>query len=157
MQLLHAQTDKLFLHNGKVMEVKVLKVADLVTYKFPNEEVENSLTRYAVSKVLYASGREETISERVNVSSEKDFANVVILQRGANVTGLKRLGDVKGKAMGTALANMNKVKARAEEDIKKEAAKLGGVFLLLDNYQVTDSQPGIALGKTNITGTAFGY
>lgn len=156
-QFVYAQADKVFLHNGKVLEVKVLKVDEQILNKYPKEDVENSITKYAVAKVLYGSGREETISEKIVVTTEKDFENVVILQKGTNITGLKRLGDVKGKAMGTALANMSKVKTRAENDLKKEAAKIGGVFLLIDNYQVTDSQPGISYGKTNITGTAFGY
>jgi hypothetical protein len=156
-QFVNAQADKVFLHNGKVLEVKVLRVGEQLLYKYPKEDVENSISKFAVSKVLYSSGREESITDKIIVTSEKDYENVIILQKGTSLTGLKRLGDVKGKDMGTALANMNKVKTRAENEIKKEAAKIGGVFLLLDNYQVTDSQPSIAYGKTNITGTAYSY
>ena len=152
------QTDKLILHNSKVISGKILKATEQnIVFTYDGEETENTLSRNAVHKSVYKSGREEVISEKIIIGSESDYAKVIILQEGSSVQGLKRIGEVKGKAFGTVYADMNKVKTRAEEDLKKEAAKLGACFVLIQNYQVTDSQPGKTIGKTNIAGIAYGY
>ncbi len=49
---------------------------------------------------------------------------------------------MKGKAGGTAMANMTKVRERAEEEIKREAARLGAHIVLIQIYNVTDSKVG---------------
>src|SRR4051812_29667455 len=55
-----AQNDKIYMHNGKVVEGNVVKVAEFtVVYKYANEDAEQTVGKYAVDKILYGkSGRE---------------------------------------------------------------------------------------------------
>ena len=49
--------DKMYLHNGKNMDVKIIKVSEFtISYSYPNETAEQTIGKYAVDKIKYSSG-----------------------------------------------------------------------------------------------------
>ena len=87
-----SQNDKMTKHNGEKLEVKVLKVGETtITYKYPGEDAEQTIGKYAVANIVYGtSGRKEEISEKIVISGEDDWEKVQILTDKAQVIGLKR-------------------------------------------------------------------
>ena len=51
-------SDKIFLHGGKTIDGKVVKVDDFkIIYKYEGEDAEQTVTKKAVEKIQYSSGR----------------------------------------------------------------------------------------------------
>src|ERR1043165_932306 len=93
--------DKIFLHNGKDMDVKIIKVSEFtISYSYPNETAEQTIGKYAVGKIKYSSGREEKITDKILVSGKDDWEKVMILEKAEEAVGLKSLGEVDGKTSG---------------------------------------------------------
>lgn len=96
-----AQNDKILFHNGKTVEGKVLKVEEfLVIYKYAGEDAEQTVSKLAVAKITYASGREEEISDKIVINGKDDWEKVQLLLDKSQIVGLKKVGDVQGKTMG---------------------------------------------------------
>lgn len=159
--LIFAQTDKIFKHSGETVDGKVLRLDEyVVVFKYDGEDAENSIGKYAIEKVVYGkSGRVEEISEKIQVSSEKDWEKVVILEEKSYIAGLKKVEEVRGK---TGLVNFqtgNTGDKKAEKKLKMEAAKIGCPFILLtaDKSTVGASSNGLG-GSQNIKkGVAYKY
>ena len=159
-----AQSDKLFLHNGKTLDVVVVKSEQyVITYKYVNEDAEQTVGKVAVEKVIYGkSGREEAITKKVVVNSESDWEKVEIFYDKAQTTGLTEGLEVKGK---TAFINYNtgaSADKKAEEKIKKAAAVLGFPFVLMtsdkeSNYSSSNGSMGLGSKQSLKKGIAFKY
>ena len=159
-----AQNDKLFLHNGKKLEVTIIRNEQYtIIYKCVNEDAEQTVSRTAVYKIIYGkSGREEEISKKIIVSSETDWEKVQIFYDKAQTTGLTEGLEVKGK---TAFINYNTgagADRKAEEKIKKAAAALGFPFVLItsekeSNYAGTYGNMGLGSKQSLKKGFAFNY
>lgn len=146
-----AQTDKIIKHDGKTMDVKVLKVTEFtISYVYPNETAEQSIGKYAVKQITYASGRTEDITEKIKVAGEDDWENVIIVEDKSAVEGLKKLGDIRGKTNGIfSFHTAGSADKKSMKKLKEAAAELGGQFILLtsdkDNQFTTQSiKKGIA-------------
>lgn len=128
-----AQNDKAYLHNGKTVEVKVHKVAEFtITFSYPNETAEQTVSKYMVKKIEYASGRSEEISDKVVVSSEDDWENVVILEDKAAAVGLVKKEEIRGKTNGVfAIHTAASADKKSMKKLKAAAAALGCPFILL--------------------------
>jgi sRNA-binding regulator protein Hfq len=128
-----SQADKLYLHNGKTVEGSVVRNTEFtVIYKYVNEDAEQTISKYAVEKIVYGkSGRTETVSPKITINSEDDWANVMILEDNAASAGLTKIGEIRGK---TSLINYRTAAGsdkKAEEKLKKEAAKQGCQFVIM--------------------------
>jgi sRNA-binding regulator protein Hfq len=128
-----SQADKLYLHNGKTVEGSVVRNSEFtVIYKYVNEDAEQTISKYAVDKIVYGkSGRTEILSPKINVRSEDDWSSVMILEDNAASAGLTKIGEVRGK---TSLINYRTAAGsdkKAEEKLKREAAKQGCHFVIL--------------------------
>jgi hypothetical protein len=89
-------TDKLFKHDGQTLDVKIVKVSEFsVTYKFPGEDAEQLVGKLAVSKIVYASGRTEQISEKIDIGGKSDWEKVEIITDKAQVVGLKKGEEIR--------------------------------------------------------------
>ncbi|WP_296149869.1 hypothetical protein [uncultured Flavobacterium sp.] len=156
-----AQTDKIFKHSGETVNGKVIRLDEyVVVFKYDGEDAENSIGKYAIEKVVYGkSGRVEEISEKIVVSTEKDWEKVVILEEKSYIAGLKKGEEVRGK---TGLVNFqtgNTGDKKAEKKLKMEAAKIGCPFILLtaDKSTVGATSNGLG-GSQNIKkGVAYKY
>ena len=130
--ILSAQ-DKMFLHNGKKEDVKIVKVSEFtITYTYPNETAEETIGKYAVEKIKYSSGREEKISDKILISSKDDWEKVQLLEKAEQATGLKSLGEVGGKTSG--MMSFHTAGSADKKSMKKlleDAAEKGAQFVLI--------------------------
>jgi|SRR5687767_5878276 hypothetical protein len=129
------QNDKLFKHTGEKLDVKIIKVGEFtVSYSYPNETAEQTIGKYAVAKIEYASGRKEDVSEKIVISSKEDWEKVVILEDVAATVGLKRQGEIRGKTSGVlAYHTAGTADKKATKKLKMEAAELGAPFILMQS------------------------
>lgn len=156
-----AQSDKIYKHNGEVVNGKVVKLEEFtIIFKYDGEDAENTLSKYAVEKIVYGkSGRTEEVTEKLVVSSEDDWEKVVILEDVIFISGLKRVGEVRGK---TGLINYhtgNTGDKKAEKKLKMAAAAMGCPFILQTADKSTVGASSNAMGGSqNIKkGVAYKY
>jgi len=130
---LFAQNDKAFLHNGKKVEVKIIKVAEFtITFSYPNETAEQVVSKYMVEKIEYASGRTEEITEKIVVSGKEDWEKVIVLEDKAATVGLVKKDEVRGKTSGLMSFNTaGSADKKSMKKLKEEAAEMGCPFVLI--------------------------
>jgi sRNA-binding regulator protein Hfq len=143
-----AQSDKIIKHNGETVTGKVIKLEEYtVIYKYDGEDAENTMSKYAIEKIVYGkTGRVEEVTEKIVVTSEKDWEKVVILEDKGYIAGLKKGEEIRGK---TGLINFqtgNTGDKKAEKKMKMEAAKLGCPFVLQTADKTTVGANSNALG-----------
>ncbi|HMP93956.1 MAG TPA: hypothetical protein PKD90_13830 [Phnomibacter sp.] len=128
-----AQNDKMSLHNGKSMEVKILKVGEFtVHYTFPGETAEQVISKYMVGKVEYGSGRTEEITEKITVNGKEDWEQVVILEDKAAAVGLVKKDEVRGKTSGLmSFHTAGSADKKSLRKLKESAAEMGCPFVLM--------------------------
>lgn len=151
-----SQNDKLLKHNGEKLDVKIVKVGEtVITYKYPGEDAEQTIGKFAVATIVYGgSGRKEQISEKIVVSSEDDWEKVQIVTDKAQVLGLKKGDDVRGKTNGLFSYNTaGSADKKATRRIKQAAAKAGAPFVLL----TSDKNDGFGIKQDIKNGTAYTY
>ena len=153
-----AQTDQLFKHNGEIVKGKVLKLEEYtVVFVYDGEEAENTISKYALEKIIYKSGRTEEITEKIVIGGEEDWEKVIILEDKSMITGLKKIGDVRGK---TGLINYhtgNTGDRKAEKKLKMEAAKNGCAFILMTDDKSTVGANSNSLGGSQVIKKGIGY
>ncbi|MBP8066712.1 MAG: hypothetical protein KAY31_04505 [Flavobacterium sp.] len=157
----NAQVDKIHKHNGEVVDGKVIKLEEYtIIFKYDGEDAENTISKYAVEKVVYGkSGRVEEVTEKLIVNGEDDWEKVVILEDKGYISGLKKAGEVRGK---TGLINFqtgNTGDKKAQKKLKMDAAKLGCPFVLMTSDKTTVGANSNALGGSQAikTGVAYKY
>ncbi|SEA20474.1 hypothetical protein SAMN05192529_110111 [Arachidicoccus rhizosphaerae] len=147
--------DKIILHNGTTIDGKVIKVSEyVIEYTFQNETAEQTLSKYAVEDITYgSSGRKEKVSDKVDISGEEGWRNVVILEDKSQITGLTKVDDIKGKSAFFNMRSANGTDTKATLDLKKKAAKLGCEFVFITADK--DSRFGTGLGSNQTTKRAI--
>ncbi len=152
-----AQTaDKMQKHSGENIDVKIIKVGEqTITYKYPGEDAEQTIGKFAVAKIIYgASKREEKITDKIEVSSEADWEKVEILTDPAQVVGLKKGEEVKGKTSGfLSYHSAGSADKTATKRIKQDAAKLGAPFILM----TSDKTDGYGVKQAMKKGNVYNY
>ena len=145
----NAQTDKIFKHNGEEINAKVLKVEEYtLVFKYDGEDVENTISKYAVEKVAYKSGRVEEMTSKIVVNGEDDWEKVVILEDKSYIAGLKKGDEIRGKTGFVSFHTGNTADKKAQKKLKMEAAKAGFPFILL-----TENKD---INQSGATGPSFG-
>jgi len=157
--VINAQVDVITKHNGEIVKGKVVKVEEFtIVYKYDGEDAENTLSKYAVEKIVYGkSGRVEEITEKIAVSSENDWEKVIILEDKSFISGLKKVTEVRGK---TGLINYhtgNTGDIKAQQKLKKAAAAIGCPFILMTSDKSTTGNNSNQLGGTQAIKTGIGY
>ncbi len=155
----NAQSDKIFKHNGETVEGKVVKLEEFtVIFKYDGEDAENTLSKYAIEKIIYGkSGRIEEVTEKIVVKGEADWEKVVILEDKAYIAGLKKGEEVRGK---TGLVNYhtgNTGDKKAEKKLKIAAAEIGCPFILLTADKATTGYNSNSLGGSQVIKKGVGY
>lgn len=145
----NAQTDKIYKHNGEEINGKVIKVEEYtIVFKYDGEDAENTLSKYAVEKVIYKSGRTEEMTQKIAINGEADWEKVVILEDKSYIAGLKKGDEIRGKTGFVSFHTGNTADAKAQKKLKIEAAKAGYPFILL-----TESKD---INQSGATGPSFG-
>lgn len=143
--------------NAKVMEVTETEIK----FKYPTEDLVNSVSKNQVQEIRFASGRTQPISSKVEILTEEDWPKVQVTTLEGDVAGLVKLGEVRAKANGaTAFSNAAKVDERATEKLKREAARLGAHIVLIQSKTVRGSDYshfGSTAARSVQTGIAYGY
>ena len=157
----NAQVDKIHKHNGEVVNGKVIKLEEYtIVFKYDGEDAENTLSKYAVEKIVYGkSGRVEEVTEKIVINGEDDWEKVVILEDKGYISGLKKDGEVRGK---TGLINYhtgNTGDKKAEKKLKMAAAAMGCPFILqtADKSTVGASSNGLGGSQAIKKGIAYKY
>lgn len=148
-------TDKLFKHSGETLDLKIIKVGEFaVTYKFPGEDAEQVIGKLAINKITYSSGRSEEISEKITVAGKGDWEKVQIITDKAQVVGLKKGEEVKGKTSGMLSYNSaGSADKKASKKLKEDAAEAGAPFILL----TSDKSDGFGIKQSVKNGVAYSY
>lgn len=146
-----AQVDTIFQSNGEVLPVIVKEVNETsIKYVFPNEEVMNSISKNAVAKIHYKSGRVEEYSSSLNlleVQSGLDFENVQISKLESEISGLYKIDNIDVKASGaTTMSSIAKIQERAYSKLKMAAAMIGSNVVLINQQNTESAQYGGQFG-----------
>jgi len=129
----HAQTDKLFKHDGNTIEVQIKEITEgVLKYSFPNETLTRSMGKNSVAKIVYSNGQEEKISDFITIENEADFEKVVILSTKDETVGLVDKGVVRGKSGGSAFQTPETQNKVSLSKIRKAAAKLNAPFVWIE-------------------------
>lgn len=148
----NAQVDKIYKHNGEIVEGKVNRITEFtVEYAYDGEDAVQSLSKYAVNKIFYGkSTRIEDISEKIEINDDDDWNKVIILEDKSLVAGLKKKEDLKAKTGLINLRTGNGKDERAEKVLKQQAADARCPFILL----LSDKTVGQSAKKT---GSCYRY
>ncbi|PWG80432.1 hypothetical protein [Pararcticibacter amylolyticus] len=147
--------DQLVKHNGEKLEVKVIRVGETtVIFKYPGEEAEQTVSKFAVSYINYSSGRKEEISEKIEISGKDDWEKVEVLTDKSQIVGLKKGEAVKGKTSGLLSYNTaGSADKKASRRIREAAAEMKAPFVLL----LSDKSDGFGIKQAIKTGVAYYY
>jgi hypothetical protein len=140
--------DKIYKHNGEVILVKVIKVAEsVITFKFPSEDVEQTVGKLVVEKIEYSSGRVESISEKVVINGKKDWEKVQIITDKSAVIGLRKGDEINGKTSSWFSYNTQSgADKKSTKHIKETAAEHNVPFILLTTDKEVANWSGVAQG-----------
>ncbi len=160
---LNAQADKLFKHNGETINVKVVKLEEYtIIFKYDGEDAENTISKYAVEKVIYGkSGRVEEVTAKIVINGEDDWEKVVVLEDKAYISGLKKGGELRGKTGFISFHTGNTADKKAEKKLKMEAAKTNSPFILMMSDKTINqsgaSGPSFGAVQSVKTGISYNY
>ncbi len=157
-----SQNDKIYFHNAKVIDAKVVRLDEFnLTYKYAGEDAEQKVSKLMVHKIIYGSGREEEVSEKISVRGKDDWEKVEVLLDKSQIVGLKKVGEVQGKTTGffagyTSSAGTDK---RSLKKLLEAAANLGAPFIYMtaDKDAKGGMQSGAYGSQSNKRGIAYGY
>ena len=157
-----AQNDQIFLHNGKSIEATISLVDDFkVIFKYVGENAEQTLSKKCIGKIIYNSGREEMISEKIEINGEDDWEKVEILMDKSEIVGLKKLDEVQGKttALFAGYTSASGTDKRSMKKLLQAAAKLRApfVYITADKDSKGGMQSGAFGAKGNKKGIAYTY
>ena len=138
-----AQIDTIFQSDGAILPVIVKEINEVsIKYVFLNEDIVNTISKNAVTKIHYKSGRVEEFSSTLNllnVQSGLDFENVQISKLESEISGLYKIDNIDAKASGaTNMSSIAKIQERAYSKLKMEAAMIGSNVVLI-NQQSTEA------------------
>lgn len=159
-----AQTDTLMINNEKISCSVSEVTADAVKFKYPGEEMINTVYKNTVQKVIFKSGRIQTFVEATSykkVTKVDDYENITTTSVESEIKGLFKLGDVSSKAKGTTtFSNQERVKTRAYKKMKIQAAMMGANIVLLSNQRSEGNKYGGyfqsgSTTETSLTGIAY--
>lgn len=141
-------TDKVFKHNGEVLQVKVVKVGGyVIEFKYPGEDVEQTLGKLSVEKIEYCSGRVEKISDKVIINGSDDWEKVQIVTDGTIVIGLRKGEEIRGKTSSWINYNTQAgADKKATKHIKQSAAEQNVPYVLLTGDKNSSNYYGVSQG-----------
>jgi hypothetical protein len=147
--------DKMYKHSGEVLDVKIIKVGEnVITYKYPGEDAEQTIGKLAVDKIVYSSGRSEEISDKIVISGKDDWEKVQIVTDPANVVGLKKGAEVRGKTSGMFTYNSaGSADKKATKKLREAAAEVDAPFVLL----TSDKSDGFGAKQSIKNGVLYSY
>ena len=151
--------DKLYFHNGKIAEGKVIETSDIfIKFIYKGEDIVNTMSRNALEKVELASGRVMELSQKIIIESPYDYDKVRVVYDKNEVLGLKSLGQIEKHSSGTWSFSITAghFSEKTLKKIRKEAAKRGGCIVLILSSQ-SKSGTLFSGGHASMTGEIYTY
>jgi hypothetical protein len=157
--MINAQNDIITRHNGEIIKGTVLRENEYtIVFTYENETSENTLSKYAIEKIVYGkSGRVEKVTDKIVVTGEDDWEKVIILEEKSYIAGLTKVDEIRGK---TAYINMqtgNTGDKKALKKLKMAAAALNCPFVLITSEKSTVGSKSNNLGGSQSIKTGFAY
>lgn len=154
--------DILKLHNGSDIECKVSNMdGSVVTFVYKGEDLSQKMSKIAINSIKFASGRNQIITEKIDLSGEDAFQSVILTKNLDDVEGLTRIGEVKGKTAFISYRSGANADKKSEERLKADCLKLGGVVVLVTedkDYEIGRTyQKGLGSSQTRMVGIAYKY
>jgi len=156
----YCQMDSIFFHNGKEEEATVRKIKEsTIIFTYKNEQVERSVSSYAIRRIKYASGREDFFTNKIEVTNDSSWANIVILNNKEEAEGLLKLTALSAHTAFINLHTSHTGQVKAREKILKSAAQKKAIFLLITSEEETVYMTikFWGLSQHKIKGIAFSY
>lgn len=141
---------------GKRIIADVINIGTLdINYMLPNDEEIYTIERKQIEKILYSTGRKDILSKPVLIMIEDktDWRTVLTTDDKKDVEGLYFRGEVSAKAPPS--NTKKKAKKNAIIKIKKKAANVGGVMVLITNEEAIGGYG--EMPSYYIEGIAYGY
>lgn len=127
-----AQCDTIYFHNGGKAAVQIIGVQEYaISFKYCQETAVYVYSKYAVGKIIFASGRTEMVSDKIEIRGEEDWQKVVVLEDKSQTAGLKRQADIAASTAFFNLHTANTGDRKAQELLLKEAARQHCPFVYL--------------------------
>lgn len=131
--------DKIVLHNGTEAIGKVVENnPSYIKFLYDGEEVNATIGKVAIQKILYKSGRVEECSSKITVSDpKKDFEKILVLRDKEECTGLVRIQEFTEKSGGmwSLGSTSGKYMQKTIKKLQKKAAELGGCAILITSEE----------------------
>lgn len=157
-----AQVDTIYTHTGVIpCDIKEITETSAV-YSYPGESFNNSTTLNTISKIVFRSGRVQKFVAQTSfkqLSSPLDWEMVSLANTESEIRGLYKLGDASSKAKGTTeFSNQERVKQRALDKIKMQAAIMGGNVIYMAHMRSEGNKSGFwedTSAETSIMGVVY--
>lgn len=159
-----AQVDTIYTHEERI-PCNIIEITETAAkFQYPGEPHNNSLSLNAVSKIVFRSGRVQEFASRTSfrhLASPLEWEQVGIASVESEIQGLYKLDDVSSKAKGTTeFSNQERVKRRALDKIKMQAAILGANVLYMAQMRSEGAKANFWTGasttaETSLFGVAY--
>lgn len=132
----YAQTHQIVKHNGEKLDVNYVRNQNnIVYYTLPGSTLENQISMYAINKLTRKTDNQLLVySNKVMVSAESDFKNVVVLPAHQTIGLTNAEVIVKPVKMIKGHSPMSLVEM-TKKRIKKEASLKGFPFVTFSEVQ----------------------
>lgn len=141
-------------HNGEKLNVKVNYMTEsAIVFTINGEAKSDIIGKAKVEKIIYKSGREEPITQKVEVHGKKDWDKIVVTRNPLYVVGLAKKGEIHIKP-GKELHGIVSYGESDVENMKKQAAAMGAHVIVLDAY---DARHQASIKGNDRTVIAYGY
>jgi hypothetical protein len=160
----YSQTDTIFSNNDKISCTVKEIISEEIKYVYPNEELTNSIYKNVVQKIVFKSGPIQTFAQATSfkiIKNVDDYKNVTITQIESEIKGLFKLGEINSKAKGTTtISNQIRVKERAYNKLKLNAAMMGANIIYIYNQRAEGNKQGgyyqsDSSNETSLSGIAY--
>lgn len=154
--------DTITTYSGNKIICKVVEISEnAVKFKFVGEDVISSVLKTNFISIKLESGRTIEGTPRIMISNEYDWGKVQITRNPNEVEGLVKVSEIKEKAVSAigAYGNLEKMKIKAYDGLKKQAAKMGCHIILIieDDSREGKTNQAFKYTKASYTGVAYKY
>ena len=152
--------DSVILKRGDTLNVFVTKSSsESIEFKYPEEDVLNTLSKKRIVKIIYQSGRTENVNKVVQlptIKSKDDWEKVIITFDPIDVEGYKELGTVTRKSGWGGVVSVEAGELVMKK-MKKDAAELGSpIILIVEGWHMQKNKPISGYGRgVKLVGKAY--
>lgn len=122
--------DLIYQSDGTALNCTVVEMNESgLKYRLPGETVLVTLSKYRMTRVVLASGREQEYPGLPKIRAQYDWKKVILTTNPDDVVGLTRVKEMKGKSSWGG----NMASKGAKRSIQKRAAEIGCPIVLLQD------------------------